>query len=245
MVWIKICGITEIDDAKQTAAAGADALGFILSTDSPRRIGEEKLMSIISGLEKLSLSPVKSQVPLKPDLRQVEYKVTAVPSFVGVFVNEEPERIIGLINRNLIDFVQLSGVEDREYIEKIKGTKKSIKVIKLLRISSDTNRESVCRQMNKLKSCTDFFLLDTYSENALGGTGRTFEWHLVEKIGLDFPVILAGGLDSSNVDQALEIVKPFGVDASSGLESYPGRKDINKTRDFIEKVRSFEKALLR
>jgi phosphoribosylanthranilate isomerase len=90
--------------------------------------------------------------------------------------------------------------------------------------------------MQDFKKSADFFLLDTFKENIYGGTGESFNWRIVKNCGQEFPVILAGGLDCENATEAIQIVKPFGVDASTRLEKSPGKKDIEKVGMFIKKL---------
>lgn len=262
MVWIKICGITDIYDARQIASAGADALGFILSTNSPRRVSDEKFISIAGHLRKNS--PLETDSELKVSIFPGGASHKKHPAIVGVFVNEKIERIHGLLDENLLDFIQFSGDEDKDYLKKIKNMesagsdknskfnknsqnsksdrnnksgRNSTKIIKLIRISGSAKRETFYQEMFSLQKYADFFLLDTFNAGFYGGTGQVFNWHLVKDIGKDFPVIIAGGLNSHNVKEALRIVKPFGVDASSGLEICPGKKDIEKTKEFIMRAR--------
>jgi len=88
--------------------------------------------------------------------------------------------------------------------------------------------------MLEFKKAADFFLLDTFKDNIYGGTGKSFNWEPVKGLSQDFPVILAGGLDCKNVTEAIQIVKPFGIDASTKLEESPGKKDIRKVEIFIK-----------
>ena len=221
MVWIKICGITNIYDAKKISDLGADALGFILSTDSPRRISEEKSDNIIMGLRKYCLS-INRNMPL----------------LVGVFVNEKIDRIFKFIDKKIFDFIQLSGKEAPDYIGAIRNYDSDIRIIKLIRISEYSKPDSIYKKISSFTGSTDFFLIDTFKKGIYGGTGRSFNWNSVKNLGESFPIILAGGLEACNVRKAIDIIKPFGVDASSRLEEYAGKKDIKKTGDFINAVRS-------
>ncbi|MBE3092159.1 MAG: phosphoribosylanthranilate isomerase [Chloroflexi bacterium] len=213
MVWIKICGITNIDDAKSISELRVDAMGFVLSADSPRRIEVITAYRIIEAL------------------RTGENKI----SMVGIFVNEEIGRVLNNYRSLRLDYIQLSGDEDRDYLKDLKEKAKDIKIIKSIRIKnkSESYSAKINKKVDKLKEYADFILMDSYSKNVYGGTGMSFNWDIVKDYYREIPVILSGGLDAENVRQAVDIVKPFGVDASSKLEIYPGKKDIDKVTKFI------------
>jgi phosphoribosylanthranilate isomerase len=213
MVWIKICGITNIDDAKSISELRVDAMGFVLSADSPRRIEAITAYRIIEAL------------------RTGENKI----SMVGIFVNEEIRKVLNDYRSLRLDYIQLSGDEDRDYLKDLKETAKDIKIIKSIRIKnkSESYSAKINKKVDKLKEYADFILMDSYSKNVYGGTGVSFNWDIVKDYYREIPVILSGGLDAENVRQAVDIVKPFGVDASSKLEIYPGKKDIDKVTKFI------------
>jgi len=223
MVWIKICGITNIADAIKISDLGADALGFILSTDSPRRISEERVSEIITGLQEYCMSVNKK-----------------ILSLAGVFVNEKIERIFKLIDRKIFDFIQLSGDEKPDYISTLKNYYKDVKIIKAIKVPEFLKPDSVSaipEMISPFKEAADFFLIDTFGKNIYGGTGKSFNWSFLKDLGKNFPVILAGGLDAGNVRRAVDIIKPFGVDASTRLEEFAGKKDLKKTENFINEVR--------
>lgn len=145
---------------------------------------------------------------------------------VGVFVNESCETVARLLNRGVIDIAQLHSNEDEEYIQKLRAlTDKQI--IKAFTVESE--RDVVRAE----KSMADFVLLD-----AGAGGGTRFDWSLLQNIKR--PYFLAGGLDPSNVAQAVRKVKPYAVDVSSGIETN-GVKDINKMAEFVTAVRKEEK----
>ncbi|MDP3012558.1 MAG: phosphoribosylanthranilate isomerase [Candidatus Hydromicrobium sp.] len=213
MVWIKICGITNIDDAKSISELGVDAMGFVMSADSPRRVEIITVYRIIEAL------------------RTGENKI----SMVGIFVNEEIRKVLNDYRSLRLDYIQLSGDEDMDYLKDLKEKAKDIKIIKSIRIKNknESYRAKINKKVDKLKEYADFILMDSYSKNVYGGTGVSFNWGIVKDYYREIPVILSGGLDAENVRQAVDIVKPFGVDASSKLEIYPGKKDIDKVTKFI------------
>lgn len=229
MVWIKICGITNLKDARMISELKVDSIGFILSTDSPRRVEADTAAGIIEAL------------------RDCGKRVSAA----GVFVNEKIEYILECSGRLGLDYVQLSGDEDSNYLKDLKRRSGKIKIIKAVRIKNrnkDKNknketlkesagRDRINREIESYKGYADFILFDSYRKGSYGGTGRTFSWDIVKYSGTGIPVILSGGLESENVKRALDIVKPFGVDASSRLETRPGKKDPDKVRQFVNAIR--------
>lgn len=145
---------------------------------------------------------------------------------VGVFVKEVPELILELLKDNIIDAAQLHGGEDDEYVQRLK--ERTIKpIFQAFRIDS---AEDVERANN---SSADMVLLDAGN----GGTGQVFDWNLLKDIKR--PYILAGGLNTDNVAVAVETLKPYGVDVSSGIET-EGVKDPEKMRLFVKLVREQE-----
>ena len=141
---------------------------------------------------------------------------------VGVFVNEAAENILSLIKDGVIDAVQLHGAEDEEYINRLKDSTEK-PVIKAV---------SVCKTGDIQKWATtraDYLLLD----HAGGGTGHPFDWDLIGET--DKPYFLAGGLNADNVSDAVNQLKPFAVDVSSGVET-DGLKDSKKINAFIRNI---------
>jgi phosphoribosylanthranilate isomerase len=144
---------------------------------------------------------------------------------VGVFVNETIENILLLVRENIIQAVQLHGAEDGNYIKELKS-KTNIPIIKAVSVQKEGDAQA-------WENCAaDFLLLDHKS----GGTGETFNWNLIGKVTK--PFFLAGGLSSENIADAIQMVKPFAVDTSSGVETSPGIKCAEKIRDFIWAVQA-------
>lgn len=200
MVRIKICGITNLDDALLAAELGADALGFIFYPKSPRQVDAETARAIIAQL----------------------------PPFVaavGVFVDEAAAVVRDLAVQAGLDWVQLHGQESPEYCRSLER-----KVIKAFRIQD----ESSLIRLADYQGTVQALLLDTYKKGQVGGTGEIFDWHLARKAKQYGPIILAGGLTSENVAQAIATVGPAAVDAASGIEAAPGKKDPKKLRAFFK-----------
>ena len=145
---------------------------------------------------------------------------------VGVFVNAEVEFILKLVESGAIDAIQLHGDEDNEYIKELRS-KTSAPIIKAVRVKS---AEDILVSENI--QC-DYLLLDTYADNAYGGTGETFDWNIIPKISK--PFFLAGGLTSENIAIATK-VNPYCLDISSGVET-DGFKDKTKIEKAIKIVR--------
>ena len=206
MVRVKICGITSLEDALAAVEAGADALGFVFYAKSPRYVVPDRAREII-----LQLPPFVARV--------------------GVFVNEELERVREIMAYCHLDYAQLHGDEPPEYLEALYPS-----AIKALRVRSaaDVKRLSMYRAAA--------YLLDTYHPTKPGGTGETWDWELAVAARRYGPVILAGGLTSDNVAEAVRRVHPYAVDVSSGVESAPGRKDAAQMRRFVAAAKGFPPA---
>jgi len=147
---------------------------------------------------------------------------------VGVFVDENIEIIFGLCLEGIIDIIQLHGHENAAYIERLQE-KLGKPVIKAVRVRS---KEDI--KAEEALNC-NYLLLDAYSHRSAGGTGETFDWKVIDRVGK--PFFLAGGLNSSNILQAIRTVKPFGVDISSGVE-VDGFKDRDKIVEIVNLIRA-------
>ncbi|NJL22259.1 MAG: phosphoribosylanthranilate isomerase [Leptolyngbyaceae cyanobacterium SM1_3_5] len=203
---IKICGVTRLDQAEAIAQMGATAIGFICVPDSPRYVSPAQIRSIIEQLE----TPIDR---------------------VGVFANESIDSIVSIVEKTDLNVVQLHGNETPEFCEKLRSHLAKIELIKAFRIrSADQLAEVLLYQ-----DCVDTFLLDAYSPHALGGTGHTIDWKILQNVGFDRPWFLAGGITPDNVLAAL-ILKPNGIDLSSGVEIAPGNKDLTKVKQLFDQL---------
>lgn len=206
MLKVKICGITNYDDAAMAAELGADALGFIFAA-SPRQISPENARDIIKKLPPF----VKS---------------------VAVFVNEDQERIDEIIEYCGIDIVQLHGDESPAMCEYFMPG-----AIKTFRVKDESVLDKIPLYAGTVKA----FLMDTYSEKAAGGTGKVFNWDIAIKAKqFNIPLILAGGLNPANIEEAVIKVNPYAIDIVSGTESSPGKKDHGLMKQLFEKIREIE-----
>jgi phosphoribosylanthranilate isomerase len=164
-------------------------------------------------------------------VREIITKLPPLVDTVGVFVNESAERLNKIADYCGLDLVQLHGEESPAFCRKIHR-----RVIKAFRVK---DLQSI-KQLEKFS--VSGFLLDTFSDDLHGGTGKTFDWNLAlpaKKMG---PVILAGGLTPRNILQAVRQVRPYGVDVCSGVEKSPGIKDLEKVRVFLKNIRSGSKS---
>lgn len=205
MTLIKICGITNPEDARAAVEAGADALGFNFYGGSKRCVTAREARLMIEELPSRVL-------------------------YVGVFVNEEePERVARMALEAGVGAVQLHGEETPDYCVRLGG----LRVIKALRVGADF--DPACAR----DFVTEAILLDAFAVGERGGTGLTFDWDVARRMREFAPkLFLAGGLRPENVSAAIAAVEPFAVDVCSGVESTPGRKDLEKMRAFVEAVRA-------
>lgn len=199
---IKICGLKTIEDIHMINRQKPDFVGFIFA-GKKRKIAPEQA----AAMKKQLLPEIKS---------------------VGVFVNEEQDKMAELARDGVLDYIQLHGDEDETYIRQLKErTEKPI--IKAVRVRS---REDILRAQEL--PC-EYLLLDTFKADEYGGSGETFRWDLIPE--LEKPYFLAGGLNSENISEALKWCRPWAVDVSSSVET-DGRKDEEKVKRFIENVKT-------
>lgn len=199
---VKICGITDSDTAMAAAAAGADALGFVFASGR-RRVAPETARDIIRRLPPEVLT-------------------------VGVFMDEDPETVRGIVAYCGLGALQFHGRESPDYCRDFR-----VQVVKAFGVTrssaGDLERDAAAYPVWAL-------LLDTAAGGRSGGTGQVFDWRLVESLKFSRPVILAGGLNPENVQAAIAAVRPYGVDVSTGVET-GGVKDPEKIRRFIKLAR--------
>jgi len=201
MVRIKICGITNIEDAMAAVEYGADALGFVFHSKSPRAVSPETAKKIIT-------------------------KLPPLVTTIGVFVNEDRQNIEKIATHVGLNVIQLHGNEPPQ------SCILSRKVIKAIRVKDLTDLEPLKRYN------VSAFLLDTYSPDLIGGTGQIFNWDIAVEAKKFGRIILAGGLNPENVEEAIKWVQPYGVDVATGVEgSAKGEKDHKKLKLFIERAR--------
>jgi phosphoribosylanthranilate isomerase len=194
---LKICGITNQQDATAAVDGGANALGFNFYTRSPRYIPPDRAAAIVT----------------PPGVRRV-----------GVFVNEEPAGIEEIARVARLDVAQLHGDEQAS------GYPSGLLVWKAVRASADADFTAY------LNCPAEALLLDGPAAELYGGAGKTFDWR--QAAGTGKRIVVAGGLDASNVAQAIKLAHPWGVDACSRIESAAGKKDHEKMKAFLQAARA-------
>ena len=158
--------------------------------------------------------------------------IEALPPFVqtvGVFVDEKMSTIRRIMDHCGLDLVQLQGEESPGFCRELMPD-----AVKSFRLKDETDLLPIRDYKGNVRAIH----LDTYRKGTKGGTGEVFDWTLaVRAKALDIPLILAGGLDPSNIDSAISAVKPYAVDINSGIEARPGRKDHALMKALMEKVK--------
>ncbi len=157
---------------------------------------------------------------------EISNKIPAFVTVVGLFVNAEPDFVREVISRVKLDLLQFHGDETPQECASY-----GLPFIKAIRVKSDTNLVQCAEDFSAAKA----LLLDTFTDGVAGGTGHVFDWNLIPA-ALDKPVILAGGLNTQNVAQAINQVKPYAVDVSGGVEVSKGIKDAAKIAAFMQQV---------
>lgn len=206
---LKVCGLTKLDQIHELISINTDFLGFIFYTKSLRYV-----------LNYLSLEQIST----------IDH-----PGKVGVFVNESLEKIVELSEKVKLNFIQLHGDEDKNFITELKKRlNPEIGIINVIRINHQSSHELQKTINDQLKSIK-YFLFDTDSK-AFGGTGKQFDWKILNEIEIPLPYFLSGGISSENIHQLSTIIqKPFVLDINSKFETEPGIKNLNQIRNFKEK----------
>lgn len=243
MTWVKICGITNLEDALVAVEAGADAVGFVFHEKSPRNIDPEAARKIVE-------------------------KVPSNLEKVGVFVNGsgfhpvDTARKAGLTAiQNTLGFGDLADIDSKMMLA-MAGFQRPPKlfvafpaawalenvhrIANLVDRFSHLHRDSASSYPN-YEGCFDTFFMDSSTREQPGGTGTVFDWEKAKIIAehmdeLGLRLVVAGGLTAENVAKAISILHPWGVDVSSGVEARPGKKDPEKVRAFIKAVREADQA---
>jgi phosphoribosylanthranilate isomerase len=213
-LWIKICANTTLEDALLSAEAGVDAVGFVFAR-SPRRVTVEQVAAIVPSL------PTELEK-------------------IGVFVDASLDEIAAAVETCGLTGVQLHFDAPRELTTALRT--RFGPALRLLRVVH-FNGAGADETLLDHESAIDAVLVDSRSAKAPGGTGVAFDWNLAAATLFQNPnarqrLIAAGGLAPENVAEAIRILKPWGVDVASGVESAPGRKDAARLRAFIANART-------
>ena len=212
---LKVCGLTKMDQIQELISLNTNFLGFIFYEKSPRFV-----------LNHLSLE----------EISEINHQ-----GKVGVFVNETIEKIAEISEKAKLNFIQLHGDEDEEFILSLsQRLSKDVKIIKVFRVGTQ-NLKLETWNLEQI----DYFLFDTDSK-AFGGTGQTFDWQILNEIEIPKPYFLSGGISLENIKNLQNFVKvnmrenktltklntPFALDINSKFETEPGSKDLEKIKTF-------------
>ncbi|HVN94531.1 MAG TPA: phosphoribosylanthranilate isomerase [Terracidiphilus sp.] len=217
-LWIKICANTSLEDAMAAADAGADAVGFVFAP-SPRRITADQTAAIVAGL------PAKIEK-------------------VGVFVDAALEEIVRTVEGAGLTGVQLHSNGQAAETAKLRARfGPQLRILRVVHFEAGASERAAEAAQD---ANVDAILIDSRTATAVGGTGQTYDWAearrtLFQHRGTPKHLIAAGGLTPENVAEAIAMLRPWGVDVVSGVESAPGRKDAAKVRAFIENARAANK----
>ena len=216
-MWVKICANTNLEDAQLAASSGADAVGFVFA----------------ESVRKVTPAQVRAITPHLPE---------AIEKF-GIFVDTRFEEITAAINECGLTGVQIHTSVDpalpqklRERFPAVEGRTR-LKIIRAVHYGSDL--EQRLREAAQ-DDAIDAVLVDSRTATLLGGTGRSFNWQEARANFLQsarMRLIVAGGMNPQNVAEAIETLRPWGVDVASGVEASPGKKDPAKVRAFVENAR--------
>lgn len=215
---IKICGLTRHEDVQAAVAAGADALGFVFYSKSPRYIQPEAAARLMA-------------------------KIPPFVSTVGLFVNAGVAEVQEVVAQTSISLLQFHGDETPALCAAI-ASAVNRPYIRAIRVKPDTDPADLLEYESDYRAASTLFtglLLDTYVDS-YGGSGKVFDWSLIPE-NIAPRVVLSGGLSAQNATDAVQRVRPYAVDVSSGVEHDKGIKDAAKIRAFIAAVRVADAAL--
>ena len=212
---IKICGLTNLNDALAAAEAGADLLGFNFYSGSPRYIDPAHCAEITAALRAKRAGVLT----------------------VGVFVNAPVSTITEVQQGCHLDLAQLHGDEPPGKLEQLEG-----RAFKAIRPQTPAEADGAWRRYSRVRHGQGpELLVDAHRAGQYGGTGEVGDWGLAKSLAAKGLILLAGGLTPENVSAAIAQVGPWGVDVASGVESWPGIKDLDKLRAFVQAVRISER----
>ncbi len=215
MTWVKICGTTNLEDALIAVDAGADAVGFVFYDKSPRNITVEAAREIVG-------------------------KLPAGVEKVGVFVSETAESPDEIMQRVELTSAQVYTKSMDRWLVWHETSERKLMVA----VPGDVLKGDLLISLGSAKKPINAIVADSGSGERPGGTGQRFDWEGAKAgvwgLSMQVPVVIAGGLTSGNVGEAIKIFRPWGVDAASGVEARPGKKDPEKVRAFVRAVREMD-----
>ena len=214
-VRIKFCGLTRLEDAVTATQVGVDLLGFNFFTESRRYLAPGECARLVNRL----------WAELGDSFKSVQ--------LVGVFVNTPFQEINAIMGQCKLDLAQLSGDETAEEVARFGG-----RAFKAIRSNGRLTLAQVGATYPQRKT-PPALLVDSGGQGVYGGSGLTADWIQAEALAQKTAILLAGGLDPSNVVEAVQTVRPWGVDVASGIEASPGIKDPAKMADFVQAVRGW------
>ena len=216
MTEFKICGLRSLEHALAAADAGASLLGFVFVPEVRRRIEVEEASAIIRALR--------------------QRRGAKSPRVVGLFANQPLREVNSIVRKCELDFAQLCGDEPPDFWDNVDAW-----VVRQVKVDDGLEREAAIsdalRQVENVVKRLHLTLLDKQVKGKLGGTGHTFDWNIASEIARQHLVFLAGGLAPENVRDAIDSVRPWGVDVSTGVET-DGMKDTAKIKAFARMVRA-------
>jgi phosphoribosylanthranilate isomerase len=232
MTFVKICGITNFEDAKVAADAGADYLGFIFYEKSPRKADPEVAAWIMQAFE-----------------GETRYKMLVG---VGVFVSPAADQVKHTLSICGLKAAQVHRLNRDELIEMRKAAYGAVysavqpRTLDEALATLDLVDRSRDDSVYKVPGWCPQLLMDAYHPELAGGTGHRADFKIAREITQRVPrLVLAGGLTPDNIAEAIRAVRPYAVDVASGVEQSPGKKDHGKVRAFIQAVREVEKEISR
>ena len=252
---IKVCGITNAEDALVACKSGANLIGVIFAPKSKRCVTDEQAKSVVDAVrafgertDKLSFPPFalasENVSPLQSLVRKARAleEVGRRPLVVGVFQNQSHEFIRERVEACGLDMVQLHGKEGMAAANISKCGVPALRVVDIETNpdGSGASASAVEKLLNDITTDPLAILLDTSIKGNKegGGTGVTFDWGIAEKLQNNgLPVIIAGGLKPTNVKDAVINARPWGIDVSSGVEATPGKKDHEAVDQFVKGAR--------
>lgn len=218
---LKVCGLTKLNQIQELISMKIDYLGFIFYEKSPR--------FVLNHLNLNQISEINHQ------------------GKVGVFVNENLEKIVEISEKAKLNFIQLHGDENDDYILELRQKlNPEIGIIKVIRVGSQKSevRSEIGKvfdyaQTDNQKPTTNNYLLFDTDSKAFGGTGKTFDWNILNEIEIPIPYFLSGGISLENLSEIKNISQnPFALDINSKFEIEPGNKDLEKIKRFVNLLNS-------